>query len=491
VNRVLIVYDDSKLPGEEIRALVGSRRFGGILIGKQSVFERMRAFFTFALPDAVLLTLGGREAIPLLRERVAAEQSREGGRVRVLHFYSDSIDQNREAAALVLRSAAFAERIYSARQDGRGVFCAFPGAEAYEGFLQRAEEAGGTGLLPQDEPTGEIRLRGDEFSWIGTQEGLVSSLTSKYDARYFNHLVSEEDIVTKSSANIEKLRAEFRFWQLLPDDMKIWFVMPFDFREDGDAASYRMERLYLPNLAVKYVHGAMDGEEFESFLHKYFRFLGARASRPVTGEAYAARAEKLYVQKTRERLDALKADPRFAPVAALIRDGTAYVDVDEAFERFCGIYRRTFGRCRPALCEVIGHGDACLSNILFDRASRTLKFIDPKGALTEAELWTDPYYDLCKLSHSVLGLYDFFNSGLYELSLDDSMQFRLDVPFDNAPYAAALRKHMEANGFDYSMTRVGEAALFLSMLPLHIDNPHKVLGFFLNAMRILDELERE
>ena len=109
--------------------------------------------------------------------------------------------------------------------------------------------------------------------------------------------------------------------------------------------------------------------------------------------------------------------------------------------------------------------------------------------MIEEELWTNPYYDLCKLSHSVIGCYDFFNSGLYEISLDESLRLSLSIPFDHTRYAAALRAHMAQNGFDYAFTRICEAGLFLSMLPLHIDNPHKVLGFFLNALRIMDELE--
>jgi hypothetical protein len=341
----------------------------------------------------------------------------------------------------------------------------------------------------QDEQVNQIRLSGNEFLFLGSQEGLVLSLTSKYDARYFNNLITEADVVTKRSSNIEKIRAEYQFWHLLPDAMKIWFVMPFDFQEDGNSASYQMERLYVPNLAIKYVHGAMDDVEFDSFLQRYFRFLTSRSSRKISPEAYAAQADKLYLQKTRERLTALKADPQFAPIAALIRSGTPYVDVDAAFERFRAVFARVVAKCSFDFCEVVGHGDACFSNILYDYASKTLKLIDPKGANTQEELWTNPYYDLCKLSHSILGLYDFFNSGLYEISLDVSLRLQVNVPFHNKRHAKILRTHLIANGFDYCMMRTGEAALFLSMLPLHIDNPHKVLGFFLNAMRILDELE--
>ena len=37
--------------------------------------------------------------------------------------------------------------------------------------------------------------------------------------------------------------------------------------------------------------------------------------------------------------------------------------------------------------------------------------------------------------------------------------------------------------------RLYEASLFISMLPLHIDYPQKVLGFILNAINILKEIE--
>lgn len=491
MNRVWMVYDDSNLPGQEIGAIVGNRRFGKILIGKQPVEERMRSLFSAALPEAVLFHLESADAIEALYERITAQQTRETGRTRVLHFFSDYLDLQREVAIPLIQSASYAERTYAARQNGRSVFYAFPSVEEYCNFLCRAMEAGGTHLPELSENAGDIQLCGGEFLWIGAQEGLVLSLTSKYDARYFNHLISETDIVTKSSTNIEKLRAEYQFWHLLPDEMKIWFVMPFDFREDGKYASYRMERLYLPNLAVKYVHGAMDDEEFEAFLQRYFRFLHVRTRRPVSQTAYLARAEKLYLQKTRMRLDALKENPQFAPVAELIRCSSKYRDIDEAYERFQAVYQEIESTCKLEYYEVIGHGDACLSNILFDRASKTLKLIDPKGALTEDELWTDPYYDLCKLSHSIIGRYDFFNSGSYELTLDEAMQLHLELPFDHSRYTEALRKHLKLNGWDERMMRIGEAALFLSMLPLHMDNPRKVLGFFLNAMGIIDDLDRK
>ncbi|MBC7389181.1 MAG: hypothetical protein H7329_08235, partial [Opitutaceae bacterium] len=44
------------------------------------------------------------------------------------------------------------------------------------------------------------------------------------------------------------------------------------------------------------------------------------------------------------------------------------------------------------------------------------------------------------------------------------------------------------HGYNYELVRIFEASLFLSMLPLHIDNPKKVLAFILNAINILTEI---
>lgn len=104
-------------------------------------------------------------------------------------------------------------------------------------------------------------------------------------------------------------------------------------------------------------------------------------------------------------------------------------------------------------------------------------------------MWTNPYYDIAKLSHSICGRYDFFNNGLYDIRVDDKFAYDLDIPFDNTKYIRIFKDKVEGNGFDYLSVRIYEASLFLSMLPLHIDNPHKVFGFILNVNNIIKEIE--
>ena len=127
--------------------------------------------------------------------------------------------------------------------------------------------------------------------------------------------------------------------------------------------------------------------------------------------------------------------------------------------------------------------------MLYSKETNLLRLIDPKGALEEEDLWTDPYYDIAKLSHSICGNYDFFNTGSYDIILNKDMQYSLNIHTDNRPYVAIFKEYLEANNMSYELVRLYESSLFLSMLPLHIDNPHKVFGFILNAISILEEIK--
>ena len=138
--------------------------------------------------------------------------------------------------------------------------------------------------------------------------------------------------------------------------------------------------------------------------------------------------------------------------------------------------------------STVSHGDLCFSNLLYQRHANILRMIDPKGAKEEADIWIDPWYDLAKLSHSVCGRYDFFNSGLYQIRVGRDMKLELHIGFRNQAYIDLFRKYLEENQFSYLVVRLYEASLFLSMLPLHLDNPQKVFGFLLNGMEILKEV---
>ena len=124
------------------------------------------------------------------------------------------------------------------------------------------------------------------------------------------------------------------------------------------------------------------------------------------------------------------------------------------------------------------HGDFCFSNLLYDPKVRLIKMIDPRGEFGVPGVFGDRRYDLAKLAHSYAGKYDFIVSDLFSVEIES--QGRLHVHLRTNDYYtrvqsifdAVLLPDLELRRQVYAL----QALLFLSMLPLHADQPRRQLA---------------
>jgi hypothetical protein len=308
-------------------------------------------------------------------------------------------------------------------------------------------------------------------------------------ARHFNEVEADAYYYTKRSTDKRKMLAEYSFYGLVPEAMRPWLIQPFDYREEGGRASYRMMRYYLADAALQWVHGAFEPDTFAAFVERLLFFLAERPRQACSREKSTAVADDLFVAKVKARTAQFLATEEGKRTNALAASATASLELSFLVERYLTLYHRhrksfVFNHL------VVGHGDPCFSNVLYDQQRYLLKLIDPRGAVTENELWTHPLYDLCKVSHSALGDYDFINNGLYHVGFSERNDLTLSLNYSNQDALKGLfRGCVKAVGYDLRIMRLGEASLFLSMLPLHIDHPNKVIAFLLKAKHILDEVE--
>ena len=486
MTKILAIFDDTPVKSEVIADVIGRKGFADVVVKKR----QLSAYFEEAV----------RALYPEMQWRIVRSQFEfqelhkeiQEGAVEadfVLHIFSNYIVSDKEAVQLTLRKLTCIEepwRLVTDSQRTAGLF--FPAEGEYLSFLRR--------VIKQENSLAAVREVGSEIPVdglvdIGQVGNFIQCITGNFDSRYFNSLSGNDYTIVKSSTNKKKIKAEYTFYHLLPDDMKYWYVMPFNYREEGDKASYTMQRLHMTDLAIKWVHGSFDEQEFSQLMDMYFHFFANRHRKVVSREIYQRTADELYVDKVQSRIRQLKELPAYEPIAGMLAAGCEERDIDAIAARYFSLKKKVEGRLQYPSESVIGHGDPCFANALYNKSTRTLKFIDPKGVLDEEGLWTDPYYDIAKLSHSICGRYDFFNNGLYDIEIDGDFHCRLHIDFDAAPYKRQFRAVLAQNGYDYLTVRLYEASLFLSMLPLHIDNPHKVLGFILNAREILGEIEQE
>lgn len=472
--KLRVMYDDRKIVSNEISAFVSVNGYGSIIFRQKALRSRVhaicrdKAWGFSVISDNASLAEAKRTALQERTERVL--------------WLPASLAPLGEA-----ETADQMERMLLV--DGS---CVGTGLAESSGLA--AFDAGATELLDQ-------AARGDSitsadcyvdvspaFVDVADLTNLVDYLSGALGARHFNSVKRSAGNIVKFSRNKAKIKAEHDYFQLLPAAMKRWLVMPFDYSETELGASYTMERLMLLDMGQQWINGGMRIEEFRRFLEDIFRFVDERQRRKIERTQARANFDALYRDKVKERLKEFQALDIYRFVNDMVRGATGQASLESVYDRYFSLLDRVVGTMPDYEC--VGHGDACFSNILYDRRTRLLKLIDPKGAVAEAQLYADPFYDVAKLSHSIMGGYDFISNGLYDITLGADLRLHLHTPEAMYPDYARLFVHeLSSRGFDPRTVRLLEASLFLSMLPLHRDNPRNVLAYVLIAINILQEVE--
>ncbi|MBO9330459.1 capsular biosynthesis protein [Achromobacter xylosoxidans] len=484
----LVVYDNTfDVPGDVSHHL-SLARFADLRVKRQTLRNRMRAAVERLRPNVQLLIedRGGTLDDYLVRKAL-----HDGARLVYVPSYLAMLNDE-TTLAVFLEKLCLAEcsvRVSIATAPGE-VFEGLPvavlvGADATD-FLDAMQRGDHRSALADVVPTLEPIPDDIGMADLRDPAQFLSVATSTFDVRHFNSVAATDRFtVLKRSSDKAKLRREFDFYALLPAEMQRYFVQPYGFKEEGETASYKMERLFVPDVAVQWTHRAFTVLQFEQMLRRIFHFIGTRVERK-DGDANPEH-EGLFLSKVADRVSALERTGIFPGIEAQCK--VAFGGVRVLLDRYQRLYSALTKDVRFPR-PVLSHGDLCFSNILYGRAEGTMKFIDARGGSRIEDLYMPAYYDIAKLSHSIEGSYDYINAGLFRIELDDANRPRLVVKAgDHSAYVRGFRKHCQEAGFVPRIVRLFEASLFISMTPLHSESPLKVLAFLLNAQRILDQVE--
>lgn len=305
--------------------------------------------------------------------------------------------------------------------------------------------------------------------------------------RSFNELSVSDGVLYKSGSLQDKIDAESRWFRCVPPLIKKYTPNLLDSGQSVDGRIYYTLE-FLPHLPLNelFVHGRNPISFWAQqlrLLKQYF--LDARLSyQPMSCQETAIHkdAVSLYQQKTHARLKSYcekSGVSLYEPVTE--RDGKP-MSLEDIAQDCIHLVSKL-----PVIPAVL-HGDFCFSNILFDSRSRRIKVIDPRGMNFEGSfsVYGDQKYDLAKLAHSVIGLYDFIIAGHYTITQDH--HGREIIQFETDDRISAVQKMFLRTPFVDGLTNKDimplVVLLFLSMLPLHEDHPNRQRAMLLNAIRI-------
>lgn len=328
-----------------------------------------------------------------------------------------------------------------------------------------------------------------DFGHINTYYRSISKMTTE---RSFNSLkVIKNSIICKSSTDINKMEAEQNWFNAIPEELQCYTPKVYNninVETQGNRKQYCMEYMYLPSLANLFVFGKNPAFVWKDIIEACKNYINEeymQASEAVhiknwKNSNIISQNDKMYYYKTIKRLKdtdidiqtCWKINGKYTPSIRSI-----LAELDSAINKNNQEY-----------CSII-HGDFCFSNILYDFKSKSIKVIDPRGRDTEGNLsiYGDIRYEVAKLAHSVLGMYDFIIAGRYYYK--ENEKWDIELKFEKNEELEKLQNWFVNQKFvDFTFDELDVYIimihLFLSMIPLHNDKPDRQKAFLANALRL-------
>jgi hypothetical protein len=338
-----------------------------------------------------------------------------------------------------------------------------------------------------------IQIKVDKWFDFSFSASYYASRRWVNSTREFNNIATSGNFLIKSSAQKFKMKCEQEWFFSLPKNLQIYTPLVTDFSEYEDYASYSIEYLSIPSLANILLFGRMNGFAWRNIFSSINGMMNEFKEESDILIIESLDREKFhrdfFLKKTASRVSAFGATIKFGLDTPIIINGVSYISINDLTELVMKAIPA------PQMGDIgIVHGDLCASNIMYDFAARRIKVIDPRGYFEDGitTIYGDRRYEVAKLAHSFVGLYDFIVSGRFELNQvqAENPRFHFDI-YEPKQMQGICETFEEQHygGFAIRSDGVWEimVSLFLSMLPLHSDSRSRQFALLCNAYRLMDE----
>lgn len=321
-----------------------------------------------------------------------------------------------------------------------------------------------------------------DFGHINTYYHSKAEFTTE---RSFNELKINNKFIEKSSVKNRKIQAEANWFSSLPYSLRGYIPQYLGSSvNEKSGCSYRLEYLHNTALNELYVFSEIPNMIWNNILDHCIGFLKDCSLVVNSADKISQNIEQLFLDKTLLRLEEYIESKGFNATERWIFNEEQSASIEEILkvsEQYLPTKKQY---------STVMHGDFCFSNILYDFRANRIKAIDPRGISPSGDItiYGDINYDIAKLSHSILGLYDWIVAGYHETLIDWDNKKITTCIFDDSKNIEIQSSFIKMIESEFSLKPITlyamQIQLFLSMLPLHEDDSSRQDGLFANVFRL-------
>jgi hypothetical protein len=318
-----------------------------------------------------------------------------------------------------------------------------------------------------------------DFGHVNTYYRSKADFTTQ---RAFNELTITPEWIEKSSIKNDKISAEAKWFAELPNALRGHIPQYLGRTTMHGRVSYRLEYLHLTALNELFVFSKLPSHIWTQILSSCIDFLSRCLEHKSDTEKTSNTLDVLFTKKTAQRLSEYCRDQNVDVNKKWHFNGSEKLSLKEV------IQDSETHLPKDNKTQTVLHGDFCFSNILYDFRAGKIKIIDPRGITPSGEMtiYGDIRYDVAKISHSILGLYDWIVAGYCKVEITEN-DILLEI--------ADEKTHKDTQQFFINLINekfklspqnlyAMQIQLFISMLPLHADDTLRQQALFANVFRL-------
>lgn len=331
-----------------------------------------------------------------------------------------------------------------------------------------------------------VNIEYNDWYDVGHIDNYYSAKKRLLQSRFFNHLEFDDllGVIKKTSDNKEKLQQEIKWYLNVPKELSVLTPRILDYNL-GKNAFVKMEYIGYPTLSELWLYGELHPDIWKNIIDRLLRII--EVFRKYLHHVSEKDHEIVYVNKTDQRIEQLISKNR--SFDKLLH--SEYIVINNLeYRNWFSIRNEVYNRIKRLYnvndnCFI--HGDLCFPNILYDIQNGIFKFVDPRGKWGSGH-YGDIKYDIAKLRHSISGNYDSIINGLYTIDVNENnislKIFKEEKHREVAEYYDAAIQNL----WNLDDIALIEGLLFISMLPLHIDDIKKLYAFYSIGIAILNDI---
>ena len=335
-----------------------------------------------------------------------------------------------------------------------------------------------------------------------THDALLTETKLKsIKTRHFHSITycKEKNAITKNHTNKKLFLNTVEYYKKLnnKENIRRFFPSLLEVKIEKKISSYTLEYIPFPTLGELFLHESLDHHIWERIIQNLKNIYDQIYSDSSGISGINSRDFfSIKLLKREELLKKLFLKMKYSNLEKIYKKNYKVNSIKMPS------LKKTFKKLSKILVKFennskiwFGHGDFCFNNILIDPYSLTTKLIDPKAinSLGEKYIGFVPRnYDLAKLNHSFICLYDSIISNMYTIDLIDDNNYKLNI-FHPDKYLFT-KEIFEDIFFEEhenlkSDINIITANLFLSMLPLHSDDPKRMVALAIVGNAIFESYE--